>query len=169
MPTPKPNMSEADFVRRVLIVLAIGAAAAVLYLLSDILLLIFGAVLVAVVLRSIARPLEQATSLGPQLSLAVAGLGLAALIVGVGMLFGAQIKDQLALLLERLPAATANLSKSQPFQSVSDILKGSSIGNLLSNALSWGTTLFGGLASFSWCSSPASTSPSTRAPIVTAC
>lgn len=140
--------SEAVFIRRVLIVIGILAAVAAVYLLSDILLLAFGAVLVAVVLRAIARPLEKASTLGPQLSLAAAGLGVLALLVGIGVLFGSQISDQLSSLVERLPAATARLSKSEPFQSVSQLLKGSSIGNLLSNALSWGSTVFGGLASF---------------------
>lgn len=139
-------MSDADFIRRVLIVVGILAGAAALYLLSDILLLIFGSVLLAVVLRSIARPLERKTSLGPQLSLAAAGVGVAALLIGIGVLFGAQISDQLALLVEKLPAAAASLSKSEPFQSVSELLKGSSVGNLLAGALSWGTTVFGGLA-----------------------
>lgn len=143
---PAALLSETEFIRRVLIVVAILAGAAALYMLSDIILLIFGSVLVAVVLRSIAPPLEQLTSLGPRSSLAVAGLGVLALLVGIGVLFGAQISDQLSTLVQSLPAATANLSKSEPFQSVSELLKGSSVGNLLANALSWGTTVFGGLA-----------------------
>jgi predicted PurR-regulated permease PerM len=140
-------MTDAQFVRRVLIVVAILAGVAALYLLSDILLLIFGAVLFAVVLRSIARPLDRATNLGPKLSLAAAGIGLAVLIFGTFFLFGAQISEQLTHLVERLPAATASLTRSEPFQSVSEILKGSSVGNLLASAVSWGTTVFGGVAS----------------------
>lgn len=139
-------MTDTEFIRRVLIVVGILAGAAALYLLSDIILLIFGAVLLAVVLRAIARPLEARTGLGPKMSLVAAGLGVATLIIGVGILFGAQISDQLSLLVERLPAAAASLSKSEPFQSVSEVLKGSSVGNLLANALSWGTAVFGGLA-----------------------
>lgn len=146
MPTPTPKMTDTEFIRRVLIVVGILAGAAALYLLSDIILLIFGAVLLAVVLRAIARPLEARTGLGPKMSLVAAGLGVATLIIGVGILFGAQISDQLSLLVERLPAAAASLSKSEPFQSVSEVLKGSSVGNLLANALSWGTAVFGGLA-----------------------
>lgn len=146
MPTRPPFMSDAEFIRRVLIVVGILAGVAALYLLSDILLLIFGSVLLAVVLRAIARPLQQRTTLGPQMSLAVAGVGVAAVIIGVGVLFGSQISDQLSSLVERLPAAAASLSKSEPFQSVSELLKGSSVGNLLASALSWGTTVFGGVA-----------------------
>ncbi len=147
MPTDPTPMTDAQFVRRVLIVVAILAGAAALYLLSDILLLVFGAVLVAVILRAIARPIERNTTLGPKLSLAAASIGVAVLIFGVAYLFGSQISDQLATLMERLPAATASLTRSEPFQSVSEILKGSSVGNLLASAVSWGTTLAGGLAS----------------------
>ena len=64
----------------------------------------------------------------------------------VGYLFGAQIGDQLYALIEKLPAAAASLSKSAPFLSVSELVKGSSVGNLVASALSWGTTVFGGLA-----------------------
>ncbi len=63
--------SDAQFVRRVLIFVAIVALAAALYALSDILLLVFGAILVAVVLRTIARPIQSATaakSSGPRCS-----------------------------------------------------------------------------------------------------
>jgi predicted PurR-regulated permease PerM len=144
-PTTRP-MTEAVFIRRVLIVVGILAFAAALYLLSDILLLAFGSVLVAVVLRAIARPISRGTSLGQRLSLAAAGLGILALLGGIGYLFGAQIGDQLYSLVQNLPAAAASLSKSVPLLSVSELVKGSSVGNLVASALSWGTTVFGGVA-----------------------
>jgi hypothetical protein len=46
-----------------LIFIGIVALAAALYALSDILLLVFGAILVAVVLRTIARPIRAGTSM----------------------------------------------------------------------------------------------------------
>ncbi|MCZ7595733.1 MAG: AI-2E family transporter [Hyphomicrobium sp.] len=146
MPTPTTPMTEAVFIRRVLIVVGILAFAAALYLLSDIMLLAFGSVLVAVVLRAIAQPIYRGTSLSRRLSLAAAGLGVVVLLGGIGYLFGAQINSQLATLIERLPAAAAELSKSQPFLSMSELVKGSSVGNLVASALSWGTTVFGALA-----------------------
>ncbi len=146
VPIRSADMSEAEFVRRVLIVVGILAGAAALYLLSDIVLLAFGAVLLAVVLSAIAAPLERSAGLGPKLSLAVAGLGVIALIVGVGILFGAQISAQLSQVVEKLPAATEALTKTEPFQSVSQMLKGSSVGNLLASAVSWGSTVVGSVA-----------------------
>lgn len=143
---PPSVLSEAQFIRRVLIVVGILAVAAALYLLSDILLLIFGAVLVAVVLHAIAAPVGRLTGWGGRTSLAIAGLGTATLIGLVVYLFGAEIADQLYSLIERLPEAAASLSRSEPFLSVSDLVKGSSVGNLIINAVSWGSTIFGGFA-----------------------
>jgi len=139
-------LSEAQYIRRVLIAVGILALAVALYLLSDILLLIFGSVLVAVVLHAIAGPVSRVTGWGQRLSLAVAGIGTAALLTLVGFLFGAQITDQLYTLANELPAAAARVTKAVPFVSVSEIVKGSSVGNLIANAVSWGSTVFGAVA-----------------------
>ena len=148
MPTPAPAMTEAVFIRRVLIVVGILALAAAFYLLSDILLLAFGAVLVAVVLRALALPISQGTTLGQRYSLLAAVLGVLALLVAIAYVFGAQISDQLVALFNNLPAAADTFSKSVPFLSVpvSEFVKGSSIGNLLVGALSWGRAVAGSIA-----------------------
>ncbi len=138
--------SDAFFVRRVLIVVAIVALAAALYALSDILLLIFGAILVAVVLRAIARPIRAGTSMSERFSLLASGLGVVVLLGVTGYLFGSRISSQLTTLIASLPAAAASLSKAVPYLSVSELVKGSSIGNLVMNAFSWGTTVAGAVA-----------------------
>lgn len=144
---PSPSlMTEAVFIRRVLIVVGIAVFVSVLYLLSDILLLAFGAVLVAVVLRSIAGPIEGVMSISDRLAIVAAALGAIAVLGGVGYLYGAQISSQLAGLFDNLPAAATSLSKSGQFPSVAELVKGSSIGNLVVSAFSWGTTLFGAAA-----------------------
>ena len=144
---PSPRlMTEAVFIRRVLIVVGIAVFISVLYLLSDILLLAFGAVLVAVVLRSIAGPIEGSMSISDRLAIVAAALGAIAVLGGVGFLYGAQISSQLAGLFDNLPAAATSLSKSGHFPSVSELIKGSSIGNLVVSAFSWGTTVFGAAA-----------------------
>jgi predicted PurR-regulated permease PerM len=139
-------MTEAVFIRRVLIVVGIVAFTAALYLISDILLLGFGAVLVAVVLREIARPIRGNTSIGDRLALGAAVIGVIATLSGIGYLYGAQISSQLTGLFENLPAVATSLSKSAPFLSVSELVKGTSIGNLIMSAFSWGTTVFGAAA-----------------------
>jgi predicted PurR-regulated permease PerM len=149
VPTPMPPMSDADFIRRVLIVVGILAAAAALYLLSDLLLLTFGAVLVAVVLRALATPINQGTTLSQHYSLLAAVLGVLAVAVFIAYFFGAQISAQLASLPANLPAAAETFSQRVPFLSVplSELVKGSSIGNLLAGALSWGKAVAGSVAS----------------------
>jgi predicted PurR-regulated permease PerM len=139
-------MTEAVYIRRVLIAVGIVAFAAALYVLSDILLLAFGSVLVAVVLRAIAGLIYRGTTLGQKISLLAAGLAVVALLGGIGYMFGGQISEQLLSLLDKLPAAADRLSKSVPYLSVSELVKGSSVGNLVASAVSWGTTVFGALA-----------------------
>jgi predicted PurR-regulated permease PerM len=145
-PSSLQGLSEAAFVRRVLIFLGIVAFAAALYMLSDILLLIFGSVLVAVVLHAIARPIRKATSISARLALLAAGLGVLLLVGGTAFLFGSRISAQLTTVFQSLPAATEQLSKTVSFSSVTELVKGSSIGALIMNAFSWGTTLFGAVA-----------------------
>jgi len=145
-PPPAAAIGEAVYIRRVLIAVGILALAAALYVLSDILLLAFGAVLVAVVLRAIALPIYRGTTLGQRYSLLAAGLAVIGLLGGIGYMFGSQISEQLYTLIERLPAAADSLSKSVPYLSVAELVKGSSVGNLIASAFSWGTTVFGALA-----------------------
>ena len=38
------------------------------------------------------------------------------------------------------------MSKTVPFSSVTELVKGSSVGELVMNAFSWGTTIFGAVA-----------------------
>jgi predicted PurR-regulated permease PerM len=141
-------MSEAQFIRRVFIVVGIHVLVAALYLLSDLLLLVFGAVLVAVTLRAIATPIARETSLGQRFSLLAAGLGVVALLAGIAYWFGGQISDQLVALFDKLPAAADAASQRVPFLAmpVSDLVKGSSIGGLLAGAFTWGKAVAGSVA-----------------------
>jgi predicted PurR-regulated permease PerM len=140
------GMTDADFIRRMLIFIGIVAFAAALYALSDILLLVFGAILVAVVLRTIARPIQSGTSMSERLALLASGLGVAFVIGGTAYLFGSQISEQLSALSATLPQAVKSLQQTEPGQSLTAMVKGSSIGGLLMNAFSWGTTIFGAVA-----------------------
>jgi predicted PurR-regulated permease PerM len=96
---------DAGFVRRVLIVVAIGAMALLLWRLVDVLLLVFGAALVAVLLRALAEPIARRTPLSNGWALAAATLALLAVIGMVVWLFGAEVRAQVAELVERLPQA----------------------------------------------------------------
>jgi predicted PurR-regulated permease PerM len=96
---------DADFIRRVLIVFGIGALAWLLWKLSDVLLLAFAAVLIAVILNAFAEVLEKRTPITRRWSLTVAGLTILVAVLAVMGLFGAQMRAQFAGVSERLPAA----------------------------------------------------------------
>jgi predicted PurR-regulated permease PerM len=150
MATGAGQLSEAQFIRRVFIVVGILALVGALYLLSDLLLMAFGAVLVAVVLRALALPIYRGTTLSQRYSLLAAALGVLAVLVFIAYVFGAQISAQLASLPANLPAAAETFSRRLPVLSMplSELVKDSSIGNLLLGALSWGKTVVGSIATF---------------------
>jgi predicted PurR-regulated permease PerM len=86
-----------------LIAASIFVVVLVLWQLIHLLLLVFGAVLVAVLLRTIANPVRDHTPLSENWSLAVALLAMALLIAGFAALLGAQLSAQATQLFERLP------------------------------------------------------------------
>jgi len=147
-PAPSPQfMPDNVFVRRVLIFFAIAALAAALWTLSELLILVFGSILFAVVLRAIAEPIRHATSIGERWALLVAGLGIIVVLGIVSYLFGSKISGQLVTIAERLPDAADSLTKQMPFLTIPELLRDTSIGSLLMSAFSWGTTIFGALFS----------------------
>ena len=102
---PPESRGDGAFLRRVLIVVAVGALTQLLWALVEVLLLVFGAVLVAVLLRALAAPLARRTWLSDGWALAAVTV---ALLVGGGLgawLFGAEVRAQVAELTERLPEA----------------------------------------------------------------
>ena len=99
------NHSETSFVRRVIIVIALVALALLLWQLRDILLMIFGAVVVATVLRSFADfsrkwlPVPSGIALLLSVLIVIAAVGL------VAYLFGAELVNQAETLRTALPQA----------------------------------------------------------------
>jgi predicted PurR-regulated permease PerM len=81
---------DAGFVRRVLIVVTIGGLALLLWHLVEVLLLAFGAVLVAVLLRVLAEPIARRTPLSNGWALGAATAALLAVIGIAVWLFGAE-------------------------------------------------------------------------------
>ncbi|MFN3667909.1 MAG: AI-2E family transporter [Brevundimonas sp.] len=98
---------DGAFARRTAIVLGAIIGLLLLWQLSGALLVAFGAVIVAVLLRGIADPIARRTPLGEGASVAVAILAVVAVITAVVWLFGAAIADQTNLLLASLPTSAA--------------------------------------------------------------
>lgn len=99
------NPEQSTFVRRALLIVLIAALALLLYALRDVLLLVFGAILIAVGMRGLSSAIERMTPLGSGVSLAAAGLLLLAVAAGLVWLLGSQISAQTTQLAEALPAA----------------------------------------------------------------
>ena len=135
------------FIRRVLIVAALVVLGVAVWALTDILLLAFAAVLFALILRAIAEPIAKRTGMSDGAALAVAGSVVVALVAGVVLLLGPLIAPQLEYLIERLPGALKNLADEWRLGSAADLLRGSSIGNLVAGALAWSTAILGAVAS----------------------
>jgi predicted PurR-regulated permease PerM len=93
------------FLRRVLIVAAVVVLALFLWAVSDVLLLVFGSVVVAALLRLIAVPIGQYTGMKDGLALAIATVVIAGLIALAVYLFGSEILAQARELAKSLPQA----------------------------------------------------------------
>jgi len=96
---------DGAFARRVLIVVVILGVAVLLWYLVDVLLLVFGAILVAVLLRAAAGPIDELTGIGDNWALAAATLAVTLVITVAIVLFGAEVRAQTLKLLETLPNA----------------------------------------------------------------
>ena len=104
-------MSDWDFFRRVLIVMAVIAFAALIWQLSQAFLLFFGAVLVGVLLSAATSFLTRNMGMSRGVALALITLLLVIVVGGVVILFGSQISAQMMDLAQRLPGAIDSLEQ----------------------------------------------------------
>jgi Ca2+-transporting ATPase len=104
LPPEAPTMALGTFTGRLLVILVIAALAGALWRLSDILILLFGAVLLAIGLCAAARLVARRT--GIRRSIALAGVFLLGLCVFAGALwvFGSTISAQLDEVIKAAPA-----------------------------------------------------------------
>src|SRR5262245_26242621 len=139
MPSDQDQTAETRFVRKVLIVGAVVAFAALVWSLREILLLVFASVLLAVILRFIAEILSVRTGMTNSWSLVVAGGVVVGLVAAVITLFGAQLAGQFNVLASQLQSVERTVAGYFDVSSAKDLLS-SSLGSLFARALSWGTT-----------------------------
>ncbi|MCB5176310.1 AI-2E family transporter [Microvirga lenta] len=145
-------ISDAEFIRKCLIVLGIVLLTLVLWSLSSVLLLGFGAILVAIIFHSAAEGLVRYLRVPERWSLALASLLILGLFVGLAILFGTQLRSQLTNVIEQLPRALDNFGRAIGVGAVSDdlsnIIDSQSAGGLASRLAGIGGTILGGLADF---------------------
>lgn len=104
-------MSDAVFVRRTLIVLALGALLFLAWTLRDVLLMVFGAVVFATLFKSLAGQIQRLGLKRDGLALALSVLVILAAVAGGVMLFGAQLASQAEGLSKAIPQAWTSLQQ----------------------------------------------------------
>lgn len=106
----RAGLSEAQFIRRTLIVIALVALALFLWMLRDVLLMIFGAVVVATLFRALTVQYQRLKV--PQgLALTLSVLTVFAIVGGAMALFGQQLVAQTENLTQTLPKAWQSLQQ----------------------------------------------------------
>lgn len=91
------------FVERLLIVAVFVVIAWMLWEVRSLLVIVTGAVVFAVLLRSIADPISRAVGVGPRFATGIAVVLVLAVLLCAGWLFGSQVSSQFALLGEAMP------------------------------------------------------------------
>jgi len=154
MPSPtrvRERATDAAFVRRLFIVVAVGALVAALWALVDILLLLFGAILFAVMLHALAAPLMRVLPLGRRLALAIGGTGLLVVLVGAGLYFGPELVGEMRGVAASLPGAANRVAGYLGLGTVADLIRdgtaASALGGLATRVIAWSTTIAGALGS----------------------
>jgi len=104
--TPLPaRLDDRAYLRRLLVTIAVVALFVLLWQLSGLLLLVFGAVLVAVMLHAVAEPIARYTPLRLPVTLVLAPLLILGVVGATSWLMGAEVRAQVAVLQETVPAA----------------------------------------------------------------
>lgn len=144
------NLSDGEFVRRILLVAIVVIVLGVFWMLSEVALLFFGAVLVSMTLRAMGRQLAK-LGLGPKLSVLIASLTILFIAIGAIAFFGSEIIAQSQNLSARINTAGSQLGQQFGISSLKGVLEGVSpatdIATLIPQFLSWSISLGGALLS----------------------
>jgi predicted PurR-regulated permease PerM len=139
-----------QYVRRLLITLAVVGLAYFVWLVSDVLLLIFAATLLAVLLSAFADLIARHTPVPQRWALTTATAIVALLLSAFLVLFGAQIGGQVSQLTEKLPqainAAGDRIGLSNASAELEEAITSGSGGNLLSRVAGFGYSIVGAVA-----------------------
>ena len=122
-------ISTAEFSKRAVIFIALALTPLLIWTLFDVVLLLTGAVLIAVLLHVVAWPLRK-IRLPKAFALAIAGLLILAVIAGVFYLFGSGMGEELQEILRRAEVGQTQIIK---------LLQGSTFGKMLLSHVQEGT------------------------------
>ena len=161
MKEPRESISHRTYMERLALTILVAALVLILWALRDVLILVFASVLVAVILRILANPIERRLHVPDGVALAIAGVILVGFLATAMWLFGAEVIAQSSVLAERIPGAYAELQQklepiglAAPLRAWVDGLRsgGGVVANIGGIALSFGNgladtilVLFGGI------------------------
>lgn len=138
------------FAVRAIIAAAVVGSTVMLWYLHDLLLLVFAAILVAVILRAAADGLGRIVRIPYGVALLLAGLGILAVVAGTFYIFGAEVAAQTGELVNRLPGGVEGLrqlvGEEQFDQFVSESMPtGDSVLRLMQTIVGYLTSILSGL------------------------
>lgn len=116
--------TDVEFLKRTLIVVAVAVIPILIWYLFGVIMIAFGAIILAMLVRLGAQPFMRWLSAPEPLALAISGLVIIAVIAAAGYFFGTRIADELQDVAQRAATASAAIQTS---------LKGSDFGNFVLN------------------------------------
>jgi predicted PurR-regulated permease PerM len=118
----RPRLTTAKFFWRAVILVSVALIPVLIWFLFDVILIVVGAILIAVLLRLVAEPFMRWGKLPEAIALTVAGVLVVAVVGGAGYLFGTQIDAEFIDVMHRASSGVANIMKQ---------LQGSQTGKLI--------------------------------------
>jgi predicted PurR-regulated permease PerM len=106
VPDRDQDSTDGRFTRRALIVIGLAALALLAWQLREVLVLVFGAILIATIIRAIADPLVKRLHVPERAAVVLSVLLIVAAVIAVVWLVGAQIAAQASGLAQTMPKAT---------------------------------------------------------------
>lgn len=119
----------ADILKVALLVVAVAVIPVLVWYLFGVVLMAFGAIILAMLLHLGAQPFTRWLRLPPTSALILSGLVILIVLGGTGYLFGTRIADELQDVIQRTSAATGNIKSN---------LQGSEFGNFILHHISGG-------------------------------
>jgi predicted PurR-regulated permease PerM len=116
------QLSYLEFLKRTLLVVAVAVVPILIWYLFGVVLLAFGSIILAMLLRLGAHPFMRWLSLPEPIALLLSGFIILLIIVGTGYLFGTRISDEFQDVVQRTSDASASIQAN---------LKGSDFGKFV--------------------------------------
>jgi predicted PurR-regulated permease PerM len=105
----RPQLTTVEFFTRAVIVVLVALIPVLVWFLFDVILIVIGAILVAVLLRLVAEPFTRWLRLPESVGLVCSGLVTVAVVAGAGYLFGTQIDAELTEVVQRANSGVTNI------------------------------------------------------------